>query len=97
MPEAQPGNGSGQAAQPLQQSPQTPAGNNGLRVQLTSRRNNFLLDLQHDFEPAGITAIFGPSGSGKSTLLSMIAGFSRPNISGTLAMGQEHWLAAGRR
>ncbi|MGB5324629.1 MAG: molybdenum ABC transporter ATP-binding protein [Pseudomonadales bacterium] len=68
----------------------------GLAVSISSRRGEFMLQLDEQFADHGITAIFGPSGSGKSTLLNMIAGFAKPDSGARITFADETWFERKR-
>jgi molybdate transport system ATP-binding protein len=57
---------------------------------------NFRLDVEQEFDLAGVTGLFGPSGSGKSTLLRIIAGFET-GATGSVQFAGTHWLDSERR
>src|ERR1700741_1368565 len=61
-----------------------------LSLNVALERPGFALRVHHDFQLAGITALFGPSGSGKTTLLRVIAGLEH-DARGTLAFDGETW------
>ncbi|MCH2186771.1 molybdenum ABC transporter ATP-binding protein [Myxococcota bacterium] len=65
-----------------------------------SRRNphagKFLLQIEHDFQTQGITALCGPSGCGKTTLLRIIAGLER-KAQGEIIWGAVPWLSTLNR
>lgn len=50
----------------------------------------FTLDVNIDFPPRGVSAVFGPSGSGKTTLLRCMAGLQRC-ANGYLRVGDDVW------
>lgn len=52
-------------------------------------RADFMLDVDTQLPPQGVTALFGPSGSGKTTLLRCIAGLER--AAGTLQVNGDTW------
>lgn len=55
----------------------------------------FRLEVDNEFELAGITGLFGPSGGGKSTLLRIIAGLE-PGAHGLVRFGGETWQDESR-
>lgn len=61
-------------------------------VHLT-RSSGFILDVDINILPTGITALYGPSGSGKSTLLRLIAGLERGDRGDRIRIvsGNEVW------
>ena len=66
-----------------------------LSVDIRLAKPDFFLQITHDFELGGITALFGPSGVGKSTLLRIISGLEAKS-SGRVAYGDEVWQEKGR-
>ncbi len=52
--------------------------------------DGFKLDVNIDFPPRGVSAVFGPSGSGKTTLLRCMAGLQRC-ANGYLRIGTDVW------
>ena len=59
-----------------------------LALQVRLARGPFLLDVDLQLPPTGITAVFGPSGSGKTTLLRCMAGLERPQQARVVVGGQ---------
>jgi len=64
-----------------------------LRIRLA--RSGFVLDVDLQLPPSGITAVFGPSGSGKTTLLRCVAGLERPDQARIVVAG-ETWQDTDR-
>ncbi len=59
---------------------------NRLALQIAKSLPEFHLDIRHELDLTGITALFGPSGSGKTSLLHMLAGLERPD-QGKITLG----------
>ena len=45
-----------------------------IEINMLVQRDDFILEVNTEIAPSGVTAVFGPSGSGKTTLLRSIAG-----------------------
>jgi len=73
-----------------------------LKLDIALAMPDFTLKAAHEFELAGITALFGASGAGKSTLLRVIAGLEtaatgRVEFDGAEWQGTGHFLPAHKR
>jgi len=62
----------------------------GLSVYIKLALGDFQLEVSHEFELGGITALFGASGAGKSLLLRVIAGLES-GASGQVSFNGELW------
>jgi len=67
-----------------------------LRVQLTRRRGEFVLDADFCAPMPGVTALFGRSGCGKSTMIALIAGLLAPEV-GHVQIGEDVLTDTERR
>ncbi|SMX43088.1 molybdenum ABC transporter ATP-binding protein [Actibacterium lipolyticum] len=63
---------------------------NKLSLNLQLARGDFAMNIVHDADLTGITALFGPSGAGKSTVLRAIAGLEADG-SGRIAFDGDVW------
>ncbi|MDG2341381.1 MAG: molybdenum ABC transporter ATP-binding protein [Paracoccaceae bacterium] len=62
----------------------------GVSVDIRLPREGFNLEVSHEFDTLGVTALFGPSGCGKTSLLRVIAGHE-PRAVGTVGWDAERW------
>ena len=67
----------------------------GLRLNLSLKRQDFALRVDLTLPAQGITVIFGPSGSGKTTLLRCVAGLEP--CDGLIALGHNTWQDSNQR
>lgn len=67
--------------------------NSQLRLCINVEYPGFSLDVDRQFELAGVTGLFGPSGGGKTTLLRAIAGIER-HVKGQVVFNREVWQDA---
>lgn len=67
----------------------------GLSLDIKLAVEGFALDVAHEFEMGGITALFGASGAGKSMLLRVISGLEN-GATGRVAFSGEAWQGQGR-
>ncbi len=61
-----------------------------LHIRSRIAHDDFLLEIDAEFELEGVTGLFGPSGCGKSTLLRVIAGLER-NRGGAVRFAGSDW------
>lgn len=66
----------------------------GLSVDISLALEGFTLEVSHDFELSGITALFGASGAGKSLLLRVISGLEN-GAKGRVSIDDEAWQDEG--
>ncbi len=50
-----------------------------MEIRICRKQGAFLLDVDFQGAPGGVTALFGPSGAGKTTVANMVAGLIRPD------------------
>lgn len=67
-----------------------------LKLDFTTRRGDFELEVAAELPARGITGIFGRSGAGKSTLIDTIAGIARP-LRGRIALDDTVFVDVAQR
>lgn len=58
-----------------------------LKVNITRKQGNFIINAAFTIKKSGVTALFGPSGAGKTSIVNMVAGLSQPD-SGQIVMNE---------
>jgi molybdate transport system ATP-binding protein len=56
-----------------------------MKISVTRRQGNFIVDASFQGAPTGVTALYGQSGAGKTSIVNMVAGLARPD-SGRIAV-----------